>query len=1193
MFTRVRLPTAAVYLLLAWGILRADPAVTIRNPKAPADLVAAQARLRVAPGFKVELWASEPLIQNPTSLSFDEHGRAYVVESHRRRTSVFDIRNFKEWVADDLALSSVAERAAFLQGMLATNRIFLETATKSTRGGFRDFTGDGVTDSRDLEFESERIRLVWDSNQDGQADRALTFADGFNTSVSGVAAGVLAHGSNVWFTCIPDLWRFTIRDPEFRRGGLPSIWLTYASGLRPGVEAQKLLTGFGVHIAFGGHDLHGLIKGPDGRLYFSIADRGAKVALATNAQPTTPFNDVTDTGAIFRCEPDGSNFEVFARGLRNPQDLAFDEFGNLWTGDNNGDGGDKARWTLVLEGAEYGWTIGWQWLPKMGAWNSERLWHTQESNTAAYLVPPVAHLGHGPAGIAYYPGTGLGDDFVGNFFYCDFPGGVRNFQVEPVGAFFQVVTPTAALSSQWMEDNSPTNFIGKLLWNLAPVDLAFPPKGGLVVADAFPSWEKDGKGRLWRVSNPALSHDPAISEVGRLLAEGMAARRFEVLDSLLGHPDQRVRLEAQWELAGRGQSAWKTLATVALHETNSRARRHALWGLSQIVRQAPGNDAELTSNLTALLPLLDDPDPTVQAAAGRLLGSSWVGLSQQKLMELIESAPAPAAAQAMFAYRELFGAFRPGGHLRFRFSAWGHLLELLPNRLKSALPSANRGLIWPTTQIEACLVRSRPVDPVLLHSAVLLLDRLAEVSGGSLRPHLPTWATHTNATVRLAFLLAERRHKFAEIEGFLADPSPQVVLEAARAIHDVPIPAALPALARLLDPDSRFNAEPSTDSGPTDGNFTRAEWLTFVLRRAVNASLRLGEPTNAAALAQAATRTELPETVRVEALDALATWAQPPRIDRVVGLHRPLPPRDPRPAQEAFGAVWPKLTVETGTNLVFAALRAGSALQPDRWPTLLAVFKDHADPTVRAEVQRLSATDAPLSISELAARAESGPLHERQAAFKFLGESTDPQTLPILTAWLGRLVEGNVPADLKLDVLEAARGSALTAPSLKSALTAWTNALPPADPLAPHRIVLAGGNAAVGRKLFAERADWGCQRCHKLGGEGGEVGPDLTDLAKAKGADYVLRAILNPNAEIAAGYENVLVTRNDGTVVVGMVKSETATGLVLETAEAGRITLPADQIESRDRALSAMPEGLNELMTLRELRDLLAALAAP
>ena len=69
----------------------------------------------------------------------------------------------------------------------------------------KDRNSDGKFDVRDLEVESERLRLLVDENRDGKADKATTFADNFKTSVSGVAAGVLARKGDVYFTCIPDL----------------------------------------------------------------------------------------------------------------------------------------------------------------------------------------------------------------------------------------------------------------------------------------------------------------------------------------------------------------------------------------------------------------------------------------------------------------------------------------------------------------------------------------------------------------------------------------------------------------------------------------------------------------------------------------------------------------------------------------------------------------------------------------------------------------------------------------------------------------------------------------------------------------------------------------------------------------------------------------------------------------------------
>src|SRR5262245_40649698 len=78
-------------------------------------------KFQVAPGFKVELFASEPMLGNPVAFTMDEQGRAYVVETHRFNNSVFDITQNTNWLANDLALRTVAERTAFMSNVFATN----------------------------------------------------------------------------------------------------------------------------------------------------------------------------------------------------------------------------------------------------------------------------------------------------------------------------------------------------------------------------------------------------------------------------------------------------------------------------------------------------------------------------------------------------------------------------------------------------------------------------------------------------------------------------------------------------------------------------------------------------------------------------------------------------------------------------------------------------------------------------------------------------------------------------------------------------------------------------------------------------------------------------------------------------------------------------------------------------------------
>src|SRR5262249_19432276 len=107
---------------------------------------------------------------------------------------------------------------------------------------------------------------------------------------------------------------------------------------------------------------------------------------------------------------DGSELEVYAVGLRNPQELAFDDYGRLFTGDNNSDGGDQARWVYLVEGGDSGWRIGYQFGTSMGPrgpFMAEDIWKPQWEGQPAYILPPITNIAAGPSGLAYYPGLGL------------------------------------------------------------------------------------------------------------------------------------------------------------------------------------------------------------------------------------------------------------------------------------------------------------------------------------------------------------------------------------------------------------------------------------------------------------------------------------------------------------------------------------------------------------------------------------------------------------------------------------------------------------------------------------------------------------------------------------------------------------------------------------------------------------------
>ena len=112
-----------------------------------------------------------------------------------------------------------------------------------------------------------------------------------------------------------------------------------------------------------------------------------------------------------------------------------------------------------------------------------------------------------------------------------------------------------------------------------------------------------------------------MREVKEILAQGMAAAGREELARLLAHADMRVRQEAQFELAGRGDAGWQALAAIAGSKARTLPRIHAVWGLGQAARTAFA-DGNRPSLWPVVGPLLGDADPEVRAQAAKVLGDA-------------------------------------------------------------------------------------------------------------------------------------------------------------------------------------------------------------------------------------------------------------------------------------------------------------------------------------------------------------------------------------------------------------------------------------------------------------------------------------------------------------------------------------------------------------------------------------------
>lgn len=135
------------------------------------------------------------------------------------------------------------------------------------------------------------------------------------------------------------------------------------------------------------------------------------------------------------------------------------------------------------------------------------------------------------------------------------------------------------------------------------------------------------------------------------------------------------------------------------------------------------------------------------------------------------------------------------------------------------------------------------------------------------------------------------------------------------------------------------------------------------------------------------------------------------------------------------------------------------------------------------------------------------------------------------------------------------------------------------------------GDAARGRDVYF-RADSQCGKCHKVKGEGGELGPELSVIGTKMGREGLLISILRPSEAIAPEFHQWIVRTKSGAVATGVIAQESAELLVLKDPEGKLTTIPKVQIEDRKKSeLSPMPDNLVGALTRQELADLLEFLA--
>jgi len=400
--------------------------------------------------------------------------------------------------------------------------------------------------------EGDRILILEDTNGDGVADSIIVFYQGKDIDA---ALGIAVLGNKVIVSTSPNIWVFTDEDGDDQPD-----------------KKELLFSGIGglQH----DHGVHSFIFGPDGKLYFNFGNEGKQVLDKDGNAIVDKAGNIVNhkgkpyrQGMIFRCNPDGSEFEVLAHNFRNNYELAVDAYGTMWQSDNDDDGNKGTRINFVMEYGNYGYhdeMTGAGWRTRRTGMHEEipkKHWHLNDPG----VVPNLLQTGAGsPTGMLIYEGRLLPEVFWDQMIHCDAgPNVVRSYPVEKHGAGYKatIVNILSGTRDSWFR----------------PSDVCVAPDGSIFVAD----WYDPGvgghqmgdqeQGRIYRIA--PKDHTYKIPEIDFNSVEGAIAG--------MKSPNMATRYLGWTKLNELGSKAEKALKA-ELSSENQGHRARALWLLTNI-----------------------------------------------------------------------------------------------------------------------------------------------------------------------------------------------------------------------------------------------------------------------------------------------------------------------------------------------------------------------------------------------------------------------------------------------------------------------------------------------------------------------------------------------------------------------------------------------------------------------------------